>query len=297
MQEHPERFAADGCIWEFGGVGAQDEPLQQLGMRGIAYFELEVQTLTHDVHSGLGGSLLPNAAWRLVWALNSIKGPDERVRIPGFYDDVEPPSPRDLELLAQLPEDAFAQYAAMLMPGQTFLRGETDPLALHKMAVFEPSCTIDGLKAGYQGEGAKTVLPARAVAKLEFRLVPWQDPEDIARKLKAHLQAQGFSDVKVRDLGGLKPMKMDPDHPFVDMVVEAAREVYGRPMLKVPMVGGSGPAYRFVHELGLPLATAGVAYPGSRIHAPNENLRIDLFIQGARHMARILAAMAEHPGW
>ncbi len=293
MDEHPERFQADGCIWEFGGVGKDDVPLQHLGMRGIAYFELEVKALKRDVHSGIGGSFLPNAAWRLVWALNSIKTPDERVHIPGFYDDVQPPTERDLELLSQM-LDRLQDFEELLEPGQTFLKGETDPLTLYRMAVFEPSCTITGLTAGYQGPGAKTVLPARARAKLEFRLVPWQKPEDIAAKLVRHLQAQGFGDVQVRFLGGLHPMKMDPDHPFVDLVVETARDVYGRPMVKVPMVGPSGPAYMFVHKLGLPTATAGIAYPGSRIHAPNENIRIDLFEKGARHMARIFHAMTEY---
>ncbi len=291
MQEHREKLAADGCIWEFGGVGEGDQPVQQLGMRGIAYFELEVRTLKADVHSGLGGTLLPNAAWRLVWALNSIKTPDERIHIDGFYENVQPPSPRDLELLAQLPPPE--SYARLLEPGQTFLKGETDPVALRRMAVFEPSCTIAGLKAGYQGPGSKTVLPAYAMAKLEFRLVPWQDPDDIAAKLQRHLQAQGFDDVQVHYLGGLKPMKMDPDHPFVDLVVDAARDVYDKPTLKVPMIGASGPAYLFVHELGLPMATVGIAYPGSRIHAPNENVRLDLFEKGARHMARVLGRMAE----
>ncbi len=292
MEEHRDRFQAQGCIWEFGGVGEDDVPLQHLGMRGIAYFELEVQALKRDVHSGIGGSFLPNAAWRLVWALNSIKTPDERVHIPGFYDDVQPPSPRDLELLAQMPH-RFRDFADLLEPPQTFLKGETDPVALYRMAVFEPSCTITGLQAGYQGPGAKTVLPARAKAKLEFRLVPWQKPEDIAEKLRRHLKEQGFEDVQVHFLGGLYPMKMDPDHPFVNLVVETAREVYGRPMVKVPMVGPSGPAYWFVHHLGLPTATAGIAYPGSRIHAPNENIRIDLFEKGARHMARIFHAFAQ----
>ncbi len=292
MEEQPERFQAQGCIWEFGGVGEDDVPLQHLGMRGIAYFELEVQALKRDVHSGIGGSFLPNAAWRLVWALNSIKGPDERVRIPGFYDDVQPPSERDLELIAQMPEP-LKNFAELLEPGQTFLKGEKDPFALYRMSVFEPSCTITGLQSGYQGPGAKTVLPAKAKAKLEFRLVPWQKPEDISAKLQRHLREQGFGDVRVQFLGGLHPMKMDPDHPFVDVVVDTAQEVYGRPMVKVPMVGPSGPAYLFVHRLGLPTATAGIAYPGSRIHAPNENIRIDLFEKGARHIARILGAFAQ----
>ena len=84
----------------------RDYPMQQLGLRGICYVELSVETANQDVHSGLGGSIFPNAAWRLVWALNSLKGPDERIRLPGFYDDVRPPSPRDIELMKALPEVA-----------------------------------------------------------------------------------------------------------------------------------------------------------------------------------------------
>ena len=99
-------WQADACVWEFGGVDHREMPMQYLGLRGICYVELSVETAGTDAHSGLGGSIFPNAAWRLVWALNSLKGPDERIRIPGFYDPVKPPSARDRQLIAALPEVA-----------------------------------------------------------------------------------------------------------------------------------------------------------------------------------------------
>ena len=294
VAQHPDLLQADGVIWEFGGVDAHDTPLQYLGTRGLAYVALEVQTLPHDVHSGIGGSLLPNAAWRLVHALHTLKDATGRIRIAGFYDRVQPPSPRDLELLDALPDlpdgSAAAFGAALgLTPGQPV------PLAVKRRAVFEPSANIAGLTAGYQGPGKKTVLPARARALLDFRLVPWQEPHTIPALLRAHLDAHGFTDVQVVDLGGVPPMKMDPDHPFVDLVVAAADEVYARPMRKVPLRGVTGPGHLFVHRLGLPVATAGLGYPGANLHAPNENIREDLYRLAAQHVARVLLRLAEAP--
>src|SRR6478672_12324308 len=105
ISRHRDLLRADGCIWEFGGVDYEGRPFTYLGMRGDFYVELSVKTLTRDAHSGLGGSLFPNAAWRLVWALGTLKGLDERIMIEGWYDDVIGPSARDLELLAQLPDE------------------------------------------------------------------------------------------------------------------------------------------------------------------------------------------------
>jgi acetylornithine deacetylase/succinyl-diaminopimelate desuccinylase-like protein len=107
VAQNMEKLKADACIWEFGGVDHRDVPMQYLGLRGICYVELSVESLGTDVHSGLGGSILPNAAWRLTWALASLKGVDERILIPGFYDDVIPPSARDRELMAKLPDVAM----------------------------------------------------------------------------------------------------------------------------------------------------------------------------------------------
>ncbi len=113
---HQDLLKSDACIWEFGGVDHEGIPIQYAGLRGICYVELSVRTATQDAHSGLGGSIFPNAAWRLTWALNSLKGPDERIRIPGFYDRVLPPTEHELELLSQLPDPA-ERYKDRIRPG------------------------------------------------------------------------------------------------------------------------------------------------------------------------------------
>lgn len=285
-----ERLQADACIWEFGGVDHREVPVQYLGLRGICYVELSVETATMDVHSGLGGSIFPNAAWRLVWALNSLKGPDERIRLPGHYDTVKPPSERDRQLMAALPETSqeYKQRYGL----DHFLRGLTSGVELRLAEVFEPTCTICGLTSGYQGPGSKTVLPARASAKVDFRLVPDQSPEQVLKALRSHLDAEGFSDVQVTFLGGEAPARTDPDDPFIDLVCQTATPVYGFPMEIIPMSGGSGPNHPFVHDLNLPVATAGVGHPGALAHAPNENLRLDLYLKGAKHITRILKEFA-----
>ncbi len=290
IDAHKERFAADGCVWEFGGVDYTGRPTQTLGMRGLAYFELSVDTATLDCHSGLGGSLIANAAWRLVWALSTIKGVDERIRIPGFYDNARPATPRDLEYLAGLPDESAAFIETYGVSG--FLKGMTGGTELRRAAVFEPTATINGLNSGYQGPGAKTVLPARASAKIDFRLVPDQTPEEIGPLLRAHLDAEGFPDVEVRYLAGVKPARTDPDHPFVQLSIQAAEDVYGVPPSVEPLIGGSGPLHPFIHVLGLPVVTSGCGYPESRVHAPNENIRIPYFLDGIRHSARILYRLA-----
>ena len=288
VKSHKDLLAADACLWEFGGVDHTDTPMQYLGLRGICYVELTVDLLSTDVHSGLGGSIFPNAAWRLVWALSTLKGPDEHILIPGFYDNVRPPSARDRELMAALPDPADEYKSRYGVP--YFLKGLSGGADLKTEEVFSPTCTICGLTSGYQGPGSKTVLPARASAKVDFRLIPDQDPEDILKKLRAHLDAHGFTDIQITDLGGDAPARTDPDDPFIQMVAETAREVFGVPMTLVPLTGGSGPSHPFVHDLGLPVATGGMGYPDTKAHAPNENIRVDLYLKHARHVARIIEA-------
>jgi acetylornithine deacetylase/succinyl-diaminopimelate desuccinylase-like protein len=292
VERNQELLAAEACVWEFGGVDHREVPMQYLGLRGICYVELSVETATSDAHSGIGGSIFPNAAWRLVWALNSLKGPDERVRIPGFYDSVKPPSERERKLMEELPEVAeeYKQRYGL----DHFLKGLTGGVELRLTEVFEPTCTICGLTSGYQGAGSKTVLPARASAKVDFRLVPDQTPQQVLNGLRAHLDSEGFSDVKINFLGGEPPARTDPADPFVDLVVRTAEPVYGRRMQIVPTVGGSGPNYPFINLLNLPVVTAGAGYPGTLSHAPNENMRLDLYLKHAKHMDRIIKEFAKN---
>jgi acetylornithine deacetylase/succinyl-diaminopimelate desuccinylase-like protein len=286
VRDNLKRLKADGCIWEFGGVDHTETPVQYLGLRGIFYVELSVETASSDVHSGLGGSIFPNAGWRLIWALNSLKGPDEQIRLPGFYDKVRKPSVRDIELMTALPETSDfykKQYGV-----SSFIKGLTNGVDLRVEEVFTPTCTICGLTAGYQGPGGKTVQPSKASAKVDFRLVPDQVPSEVLQQLRLHLDLNNFSDVKLEQFGSEAPARTDPDDQFIKLVCDCAVDVYGVPMRITPMAGGSGPNSPFIHDLGLPVATAGLGHPDGHGHAPNENIRIDLYLKHAKHMTRVM---------
>ena len=291
IKNNKERLAGDACLWEFGQVDHREVPIQYAGLRGICYVELSVETAATDIHSGLGGSIFPNAAWRLTWALASLKGPDERIRIPGFYDSVKKPSDRDRELMAEMPEvsDVYKEQFGV----KEFLGGLNGGVDLRIAEVFEPTCTICGITTGYQGPGSKTILPAKASAKVDFRLVPDQTIEGVLEQLRAHLDAEGFSDVQIQLNGGGPAGRTDPDDPFLQMVVETAEPIYGKPMQIVPMIGGSGPNHAFIHYLNVPVVTAGLGHPDTRAHAPDENVRIDLYLKHAKHVARIITKFGE----
>ena len=273
-----------GGIWEFGGVDLNDRPEITLGLRGILTVEITVETLGLDAHSG-SGHILPSAAWRLVRLLNSLKDGDEKVLIEGFYDGAKPPSDVDLELLDALPdkEDWFRRHFGV----EEFVGGKSGKQLAR--AVFEPTCNIQGMVSGYTGQGMKTIIPAKASAKIDFRLVPGQDPEDIFRKLRRQLEDNGYEDASVEAVAMMWPAKVDADDPLVELTIGTAQEVYGKSALIDPLTGGSSPVYAFADPLGgIPIVTAGINYPGARIHAPDEHFRIDNFLKGCKHVARIL---------
>ncbi len=292
IKAHQDLLAGDVCVWEVGGVDHENFPIQMVGLRGICYVELRVKTANQDVHSGVGGSIFPNAAWRLVWALNSLKDKDENILLPGFYEDVIPPTEREKELLAQAPP--MLDYYKEKYNIQRFLKDIDDELELAIEAVYKPTCTACGLSSGYEGEGSKTVLPAEAMAKVDFRLVPNQTPEKVLAQLRAHLDAHGFEDVEIVSLGGNPPAKTDPDHPAVLIAVAAARDVYEKPARVIPMIGGSGPNFMFQKYLDVPIISSGAGDSESGAHAPNESINLDLYAKSAKHFARVLAGMGSY---
>jgi acetylornithine deacetylase/succinyl-diaminopimelate desuccinylase-like protein len=288
VREHRDLLRCQGALWEGGGINAEGQPVMTLGFRGILAVELVLETMAVDAHSGLAHAL-PSAAWRLVRVLESLKGPDERVRIAGFYDAVRPPTVRDLELLAEMPDEG--PLWRELYGVQSFVLGR-EGVAL-RQAVFEPTCTIQGITTGYQGQGPKTVIPARAAAKIDFRLVPDQDPDEVYALLRAHLERAGFAKVDIIRYGSMWPAKTEAEDPLVTLTTHTAEEVYGVPGLVSPLGGGSSPVYAFARPLGVPVVHAGVGYWDNKGHAPNEHVRIVDFQQGARHIARILDGFAD----
>ncbi len=289
VAQHRELLAADACLWEGGGVTWEGTPQVTLGVKGLLYVELECNTVSRDAHSSYG-TVLPNAAWRLAWALSTIKSPDERVRIDGFYDAVRLPTPEEHAAVEAMPseeEETLKSYG--IQEALTGVRG----LDYRLRHLFEPTATVDGLSSGYEGEGPKTVLPARALAKMDFRLVPDQDPDDILEKLRRHLDRHGFADVQVRYLSGERPARTPVGDPFVEVVREAVQEAYGREPIIVPTMAGTGPLHPFIATLGLPTADCGIGYPDARIHAPDENIRIEDFRRGVKAIAALIGRFGE----
>jgi acetylornithine deacetylase/succinyl-diaminopimelate desuccinylase-like protein len=295
IESNAERLRADGCIWESGGVDLAGRPIASLGVRGIVELELRVRTASHDVHSG-EESYLPNAAWRLVWALNTLKRRDEEITVPGFLKGAVEPTDRQRELIAALPpieEEARAQFEIAEFAGARRGRELNE-------AMLAPTCTISGLTAGYQGTGTMPIIPSVATAKLDLRLLPGQDPDAVVARVRERLDAQGFGDVELAAYGATAGAFTDPDDPFVALCSECMRSVYGMPPLLTPWAGGSGPMALFVGSLGAPVMDIGIAYPGCRAHGPNEHFRVNDWLNGTKAMARLLSAFAterpEAPG-
>lgn len=288
--DHLDLLAADGSLWEGGGVDHEDRPNTVLGFRGILAVELAVEVMNRDAHSGTAHAL-PSAAWRMVRALNTIKGSNERILIKGFYDKALPPTEADRALIAQQPNTE--PFMRELFGVREFVNGRTGNELI--AAVYEPTCNIQGINTGYQGPGTKTVIPAKASAKLDFRLIPDQDPEEIITLLRNHLDEHGFEDITITTFGMMWPFKASADDPLVKLTLSTAREVYGvEPRPPVPLSGGSSPAYAFSGPLGnIPVVHAGIGYPQAGAHAPNENMRLRDFELGAKHIARLLNGFAD----
>ena len=272
-QAYSTLLQADGCLWEGSGFDPTNRPQLGLGTKGLLYVQLDVQGTGIDAHSG-SAPILPSAAWRLVQALATLRTPEGLIRIPGFYDEVLPPSAAQMSAIIDQPDqDAELREAYKV---ERFVDGLTGT-ALREREAFTPTCNIAGLISGYTGEGSKTVLPARAMAKIDFRLVPNQDPQDILAKLQAYLVAEGYSDIRITVFGNAEPVVTPIDHPFVQRIATIAESFAGKRASITPIVGGTLP---FLGDLRRYVGVPGLAAPdnpvywGSGAHAPNEHIRL-----------------------
>ncbi|MCX5995708.1 MAG: M20/M25/M40 family metallo-hydrolase [Chloroflexi bacterium] len=289
VERNRRLLKADACIWECGGVNWKDQPIIMLGLKGILYVELEARGASQDVHSSMG-TVVPNPAWRLVWALASIKDIDENIQIAGFYDNVKAPTKQEIQAIKAIPPDDEETKQSLGL--KEFVKGVAG-FDYRSRYILEPICNICGIYSGYTGPGSKTVLPCVARAKLDFRLVPDQRPDEILSKLRKHLDSHGFSDIAIAPTTeGENPARTPLDSPFVAIVKTAGKEVFGAEPVIMPAMAGSGPMYYFTDTLGLPTAGIGVDYLGSRAHAPDENIRLADFILGTKHVAALLERMA-----
>ena len=284
VEANADRIAADVCVWEGGGVNWDGRPLVMLGVKGLLYVELECRSASTDSHSSYA-PVVPNPAWRLVWALASLKDASERVALRGFYDSVRPALAQESAAIAALP-DTSREFLHNL--GVEMAVGEADGYEFRRRLIMDPTANIAGFGAGYTGAGAKTILPAVARAKLDFRLVPNQEPDEVLASLRQHLDEHGFSDIGITVHSSEHPARTSIEDPFVQQVTDSARRVYESEPYIMPSMTGTGPQHPVQHLLGVPVASCGIDYPGNRIHAPNENIRRDYFRLGILHTAELL---------
>jgi acetylornithine deacetylase/succinyl-diaminopimelate desuccinylase-like protein len=291
VAEHADKLQADGCIWESGEVNTKGQPCLYLGMKGVLSIELESRGAATDLHSGWA-TVAPNPAWRLVWALARMKSATEEVLIDGFYDDVDGPTRAEIEEARRIP---FPEKELLRIWGiPSFLQDLSGgPFLLCQF--YSPTCNISGFESGHAGAGVRTIIPAVARARVDFRLVPSQRPEKILELLRHFLAEEGLEDVTIRPIGpALPPFRTASDDPFVRAVVEATQKTFPRRTIVFPTAGGSGPMYLLGEQLGLPIVSLGVGHAEENIHAANENARLRDLERGVVHVAAVLERLGKY---
>ncbi|MHB8614161.1 MAG: M20/M25/M40 family metallo-hydrolase [Candidatus Dormibacteraceae bacterium] len=282
--EHADKLGADGCLWESGAsFDDAGRPTIQFGCRGLLYVQLRVKMLAFDQHSGFA-SIYPSAAMYMIGALASLRDQDMNIKVAGFYDKVVKPTEADRRMMAKIDPEVDKR---MTLVGFERLVRDPRPEQVIEQMLFTPTCNIAGVTTGYQGPGSKTVLPAEATAKLDFRLIPNQDPVDVLRQLREHLDSHGFDKVEILWSDGEKPARSDPDSAVGKTMIECVRELHGEPILW-PFMPATGPMHPVVADLGIPtVLPVGVGRPDNRIHAPNENIRAADYVNAVRLMCRV----------
>ena len=288
IKRYKDLFSADAAIWESGGTDRRGRPNLYLGLKGVLSVEVRARGASRDVHSA-NAPIIPNAAWRLLWALNLLKDKEENILIEGFYEDVLPPSSEEIECLKNIPFEEEETKKELGL--REFLQNRSGLEALRTL-LYQPTCTINGYVSGYTGKGSKTVLPHEASAKLDFRLVPNQNPTEIFQKLVRHLKRHGFGDLEIIKHGSTEPTRTPVNDPFVKLVARTAEKVYCKKAVIYPTSAGSGPMHLFRNFLSYPVVSAGCSHPKSNTHAPNENLKIKSFIKGSKLIATLISDFA-----
>lgn len=286
VRDNIDWVRADGGIWETGYVRRDGSLGISLGFKGMLYVEILLRGPNRDVHSGTA-PLVPNPVWRMARLLTSLKTEDGVVRVPDFYDDVDEEFLRDSESLIEKLSDEELEEMKRELGLREFVRGLSGRAALRELYT-KPSLNVSGLYAGYTGRGSKTIVPSLAGVKIDIRPVPGQRPEKILENLRRYLSDVGFPDAEIVVHSMYPSGYTRPGEPVVRASVDAAREVYGRDPELTPLSGGSGPIYIFTNMARIPMTGAGVGYYGSRVHAPNENIRVRDFVLGMKHVALTL---------
>ena len=277
-REHRDLLACDTILVSDTGMFAEDVPSITTGLRGLAYWQIEVTAAARDLHSGLFGGAVANPLIELSKIIARLVDADGHITIPHFYDDVDTVSPEERELMAQIPFDETAYKQSV---GIRELHGETGYSTVERTGI-RPSLDVCGMWGGYTGEGSKTVLPAKAYAKLSARLVPHQQPDKIATLVADHIRAiaPNYVDVQVEWMHGAEPYVCPIDLPVYKAAEQAYQQVYGKRPLPVRSGGSIGVVPVFERVLGVKSILMGFGLESDAIHSPNESFMTGQFETG-----------------
>lgn len=289
LAREPERVRADAVLVADTSYYMPGWPGVETGLRGLCYAEIRVRTAKSDLHSGIYGGVAPNAHEALARILTALKGPDGKIRIPGLYELVERP-----------PKEVRAAWAKLPFNERKFLKEEVGAKALvglKQYSVFErtwalPTFEIHGIMGGFTGEGAKTVIPAEATAKISLRLVPKQTEKKVRALLTKAVKAAApkYADVTVTFVHGADPVVVDVTSKPIELINQAFKEVEGRGVVPVRS-GGSIPIVPELAKEGAPVVLSGIGLPDDRLHAPDEKINIEQIWKGVRVFGRFFELM------
>ncbi len=283
----PARLKADAAVICDTEMFAPELPTLCVGLRGIVYGELTVQGADHDLHSGIYGGAAPNPLQAIAEILSALKDRDGHIHIPGFYDRVVAPSAKEREAWGRLPFNV-EEYKSKEV-GVKDLVGEPE-VPLFERLWARPTLEVHGIRGGFIGEGAKTVIPARAVAKVSMRLVADQRPEEAAPQLQsaiAKICPKGVT-AEFKTIHSAPPSLVNPDNRFIHAAAEAIGQVFGNETVYIRSGGSIPVVAAFEKSLGIPSVMMGFGLPDDNLHAPNEKLHLPNFFRGIEAVARYL---------
>ena len=285
--QNKEKLDCDGVIWEFGYIDEKERPIIMLGLKGILYVELiSTGGPSRDVHSSLA-TLIENPAWILVDALKTLRDINGKILIKNWYKEVREFSHEELNILDKEPfdEEIFKKEYGI----SKFLNN-VKGIEAKKFYEGMPTCNISSLISGYVGEGSKTIIPNKAIAKLDFRLVPHMDPVNQFKRLCDHMKDHGFDKdlLKIKLLQKEWPARTTPvDHPFIKVVEESATAIFGSTIKSISSAA-TGPMYYFIDILNVPCVCIGSSYKYGKSHSPNEFARLDLLNKTTKWISKIM---------
>lgn len=283
--KYPEKLATDGIVWEGGSKDIDHGPLHvTLGYKGLCYIELRCRSAKSDLHS-MNAAIVKNPAWRLIWALSTMKNEDDVITIDGFYDDIEKPTEQDMLYLKKFNYNEKLMKESMGI--DKFINNLTD-MELKEKYLYQPTCNIAGFESGYIGEGAKTVLPSFAMCKMDLRLVEGQDADRVIEQIRKHLDIRGFTDIEVVSLSGKNPYRTDTESAIVKASLESAKEIYGMEPSVYRNSPGTTAMGTFCGPAGIPAVSFGIDHAEGNIHAPNENIYVKDYIDGIKMTAAVI---------